>query len=512
MKCRNLVLILGDQLDLHGAALQGVDPAQDIVFMAEVPQESTVVWSHKARIALFLSAMRHFAEELKRRGIFCDYAQLGEHTFPTLKDALTDAIRCRAPDKIIVAEPGEYRIEQMLREVASSIGVGLEVRDDTHFLISRREFAGWASAHPEPRMEQFYRHMRKRSGILMEGAQPRGGKWNYDGENREHFGKEGPGQLPAPPVFPPDTVTRKVIAEVERRFGAHPGDLATFAWPVTRTDALAALKLFIKQRLPDFGRYQDAMWTGEPWLYHSLVSTALNLKLLNPREVIAAAVAALHEGRAPLAAVEGFVRQILGWREFVRGMYWLDMPAMREANHFGHSRRLPAWYWTGNTQMNCMRQAIGQTLKHGYAHHIQRLMITGQFALLAEVAPREVEDWYLAVYVDAVEWVELPNVAGMALYANGGRFTSKPYIASGAYIDRMSNYCSGCRYRPEEKAGSRACPVTTLYWHFLDKHADQLAQNPRTALMAASVAKLKGEARAAMREQAALTLSRLDSL
>jgi deoxyribodipyrimidine photolyase-related protein len=293
-----------------------------------------------------------------------------------------------------------------------------------------------------------------------------------------------------------------VITLVRHRFPQHPGSLETFGWPVTRADALQALQDFIQHRLPTFGQYQDAMWTGMPFGWHSLLSAALNLKLLDPREVIAAAVAAWHDGAAPLPGVEGFVRQILGWREFIRGVYWLDMPGMLEANHFDHQRPLPSWYWTGDTDMNCLRETITQTLRHGYAHHIQRLMVTGNFALLAGIAPRAVHEWYLAVYVDAVEWAELPNTAGMALYANGGRFTSKPYIASGAYIQRMSNYCSGCRYDPKIKTGPRACPYTTLYWNFLDRHEPAFSRNPRTALMARNITRLTTAERGAIRAAA----------
>jgi deoxyribodipyrimidine photolyase-related protein len=275
---------------------------------------------------------------------------------------------------------------------------------------------------------------------------------------------------------------------------------------------LRALQAFVTERLLSFGRYQDAMWTDEPFLYHSRISAAMNVKLLNPREVIAAVVDAFQAGRVPIESAEGFVRQVLGWREFVRGVYWLDMPGMREANHFRHSRKLPEWYWTGDTQMSCMKQAIGQTLKHGYAHHIQRLMVTGIFGLLAEIEPKELEDWYLAVYIDAIDWVELPNVAGMALFANAGRFTSKPYVASGQYIKRMSNYCTGCRYRPEAKIGNDACPFTTLYWHFLDRNEEMLAGNPRTSLMAGHISRMPAADRAALRARAATTLHGLNAL
>ena len=318
--------------------------------------------------------------------------------------------------------------------------------------------------------------------------------------------------MPPPLRFEPDAITREVIAEVDTRFAGHPGATAAFDWPVSREQALAALADFIEHRLELFGPHQDAMWTGQPWLWHARISAAMNLKLISPREVIAAAVSAWRARGLPLQSVEGFVRQVIGWREFIRGMYWLDMPGLREANHYGHRRALPRWYWSGDTQMACMRAVVSQTMKHGYAHHIQRLMVTGQFALLAEIEPQQVEDWYLAVYVDAVEWVELPNVAGMTLYANGGRFTSKPYVASGAYIQRMSNYCDGCRYSPSVRSGEAACPVTVLYWHFLDRHEATFAANPRTALMAKNLAKLPPDERVAIRARAAQMLEQLDAL
>jgi deoxyribodipyrimidine photolyase-related protein len=296
-------------------------------------------------------------------------------------------------------------------------------------------------------------------------------------------------------------IPRDVFALVEKYFPDHPGSLADFNWPVTRADALIAMQDFIEHRLQNFGHYQDAMWQDQPFLHHALLSTSLNLKLLDPREVVAAAEEARQQHRLPLAAVEGFIRQIIGWREFIRGMYWFDMPNMAEANHFQHQRDLPTWYWSGDTQMNCMRQVIGQTLRYGYAHHIQRLMVTGMFGILAEVEPKQLAAWYLAVYVDAIEWVELPNVVGMALYANGGRFTSKPYIASGAYINRMSNYCAGCQYKPEKKSGDDACPITALYWHFLDKHENELASHPRTALMVRNLQRLDQTERKNIRQQ-----------
>ena len=346
----------------------------------------------------------------------------------------------------------------------------------------------------------------------MDGDQPAGGVWNFDAENRKGFGRAGPGRVPLLPDFAPDALTRDVLDLVEGRFAGHPGDLAGFNWPVTREQALRALDDFIEHRLPLFGRHQDAMWTHMNVGWHALLSSSLNLKLLAPLEVIRAAERAWRERDLDLPSVEGFVRQILGWREFMRGVYFLRMPELKSANHFGHTRALPRWYWSADTHMNCMRNCIGQTLDQGYSHHIQRLMVTGMFGVIAEIVPREVCDWYLAVYVDAVEWVELPNTHGMALFADGGRFTSKPYIASGAYINRMSDFCRGCRYETQARSGPAACPMTTLYWNFLDRHEAELAANPRTEMMVKNLGRMDAGEREAMRRRAAAMLDDLDSL
>jgi len=508
---RNLILILGDQLSHDNPVLAGIDTAQDRVLMIEAAGEATHVWSHRARIALFLSAMRHFAGELRKRGLSVDYVALEDGGGDSLAERLSAALAKAKPRRLLLCEPGEYRLATRITEACDKARVPLSIRPDTHFLCSREDFAAWAKGRRELRMEFFYREMRRRNHVLMQDGKPEGGRWNFDAENRAGFAKGGPGELPQPPRFSPDDITREVLALVERRFPKHPGSLEHFAWPVTRKDALRALADFISHRLPRFGLHQDAMWSGMPFGWHSLLSAALNLKLLDPREVIAAAEQAWRDGAVPLESAEGFIRQILGWREFIRGVYWLDMPGLLEANHFGHERPLPQFYWTGDTPMNCMREAIGQTLSHGYAHHIQRLMVTGNFALLAGINPRLVHEWYLAVYVDAVEWAELPNTAGMALYANGGRFTSKPYIASGAYINRMSNYCGNCRYDPKQKTGPRACPFTTLYWNFLDRHEEAFARNQRTVLMARNAARLSAAERAAIRQAAGNILETIHS-
>jgi deoxyribodipyrimidine photolyase-related protein len=336
----------------------------------------------------------------------------------------------------------------------------------------------------------------------MDGKLPIGGQWNFDTENRASFGKHGPGVVPAPCRFEPDAITLEVIDLVNRYFAQHAGSVDSFGWPVDREQALKALDDFIRHRLPHFGLYQDAMWQGEAWLFHSHIASALNLKLLNPREVIAAAEDAYAKGDAPLAGVEGFIRQILGWREYVRGIYWTQMPEYLERNELQASAHLPAFYWTGETDMACLRDAIVQTLNHGYAHHIQRLMVTGLYALLLGVDPKQVHAWYLGVYVDAVEWVELPNTLGMSQFADGGLMASKPYVASGKYIDRMSNHCKGCKFNPAESTGDKACPFTTLYWDYLNTHANTLAKNPRMLMQLKNLNRLTDETRLLIAKQA----------
>ena len=510
---RRLVLVLGDQLSFDNAALADFDPAQDTVLMIEAASEGMTVWSHKARIALFLSAMRHFALEIGERGWPFIYIRLDDPLPGGFAERLQATLRQHQPLALYVAEPGEWRMQQLIEQSCAACETPLRLIDDMHFLCSRTEFAEWAKGKKELRMEFFYRVMRKKHSVLMDAGQPEGGEWNYDSDNRSAFPKKtGPGKIPEPARFAPDALTQEVIALVQTEFADHPGNTDHFIWPVTRAQALTALDKFISTRLTQFGTYQDAMWTDTPFGWHALLSSSLNLHLLSPREVVDAAAAAYRAGTIPLASAEGFIRQILGWREFIRGVYWLDMPKMKEANHYDHQRKLPDFYWTGKTNMACMKDAIDQTLNYGYAHHIQRLMVTGNFALLAELAPQQVGDWYLAVYIDAIEWVELPNTAGMALHALGTRFTSKPYISSGAYIKRQSNYCSGCRYDPAERVGSKACPFTTLYWNFIDKHEATLTGNPRTALMAKNITRLSAEERIAIRARAAEMLATPDLL
>lgn len=514
--CRRLVVVLGDQLDRTSSVFDDIDPATDIVWMAEVLEESQVVPSHKVRTAMFLSAMRHFALELRRDGLYCDYTCLGgssdlpERALGTaslgsensLAGQLQRAILRHRPVEVWMVPAGEYRVQTSIEQAVQGFEISLRRCPDRHFYCDPESFVEFAKGRKELRLEYFYRWMRREHSVLMDGERPLGGEWNYDNDNRSSFSKQGPPARPIAADFPPDDLTRQVFADIEQYLGDQPGRLERFDWPVTRDDALRALEDFIAHRLPLFGQYQDAMWQDEPFLYHSRLSAALNLKLLNPREVVAAACNALAEDRAPLNAVEGFVRQILGWREYVRGVYHAYMPEYVDRNELNASQPLPEFYWTGDTPMNCLSSTIRQTWEYGYAHHIQRLMVTGLYSLLLGVRPQEIHRWYLAAYLDAVEWVELPNTLGMSQYADGGIMASKPYVATGKYIQRMSNYCSGCRFAPDQKTGASACPFTTLYWDFLDRHRERLQRNRRMSLQVRNLDRLSESELNSIREAA----------
>ncbi len=510
---RNLILVLGDQLNLDSPLLKNADWQHDAVLMIESAGEAAWVWSHKARIALFLSAMRHFAAALTKAGARVHYQSIEGNKANTLGDALKEAIQQYKPAAVHCTEPGEWRVWGDITAACTEMATPLRIANDTHFLCDLEEFKAWAGVKKELRMEFFYRQMRKKHGVLMDKAgEPEGGQWNYDAANRSSYPKKGPGLIDPPEFFKPDAITKEVLALVGERFKDHPGSLQHFLWPVTRQQALLALDRFIDARLVHFGKYEDAMWTDTPFGWHTILSSSLNLKLINPREVIQRVEAAWRAGDASLEAAEGLIRQILGWREFIRGVYWLDMPKMGTANYFGYKRELPAWYWTGKTKMACMADVVGQTLEYGYAHHIQRLMVMGNFSLLAGLSPQAVSSWFLAVYVDAVEWAELPNVAGMALFANGGRFTSKPYISSGAYIKRMSNYCSHCPYKPDVRVGDNACPFTTLYWNFLMNHQPEFEKNPRTRLMTANLKRIDDAEKKQIQQHAIVILKNIETI
>jgi len=503
---KRLLLIFGDQLDPNSALFDDADPATDLFWMAEVLEESRRVRSHKIRSAFFLSAMRHFRNELRDRGFQVHYHSLrDERPASDFRSALLTDLNQIQPTEIRCVLPGEHHICTLLKELGGLTSIPLHFAPDRHFICAPAEFREHAKGRKSLRMEYFYREMRLKTRLLLDqSAQPEGGKWNYDAANRSAFPKTGPGEIPPHLSFAPDRVSREVLEDVDRHFPGHPGDLDTFDWPVTPWQARQALDDFIANRLPAYGKFQDAMWTGEPWLHHARLSAAMNVKLIDPLTVCQAAEAAwrTQPDRYPLEAVEGFVRQVIGWREYVRGIYWLHMPDYLQRNALEATLPLPSFYWDGKTDMNCLRESIAQTLRYGYAHHIQRLMVTGLFPLLLGVDPVQVHEWYLAVYLDAVEWVELPNTLGMSQYADGGLMASKPYVATGKYIQRMSNYCVGCRYKPDKKTGPDACPFTTLYWDFLLRHRERLAENPRMSLQVRNLERLSAPELDEIRAQA----------
>lgn len=500
-----LVLILGDQLSADIAALKAADKARDILVMAEVTGEGTSVPHHPQKIALILSAMRKFAATLQAGGWSVAYSRLDD---PQNSQTLAGELLRRAAEtgatEVLATKPGEWRVLRDLQDLPLPV----TVLPDDRFLCPEAEFAAWAAGRKQLRMEWFYRDMRRRTGLLMEGDQPAGGQWNYDRDNR----KPAKADLfrPRPRDFAPDETVEEVLALVETRF-PHFGRLRPFRWATDRPGALEALSDFITRRLPTFGAEQDAMLDGEPFLSHALISPYLNLGLLAPLEVCRAAEDAWRNGAVPIAAAEGFIRQIIGWREYVRGIWALRGAEYLTGNALGHDRPLPPLYWGGGTRMACMAAAVAQTRDLAYAHHIQRLMVTGNFALLAGTDPAFVHEWYLSVYIDALEWVEAPNTLGMSQFADGGLLGSKPYVSSGAYIDRMSDHCGGCHYRVKEKTGERACPFNLLYWHFLTRHRERFQGNPRMAQMY-RVWDGKGEGhRATVLADADALLARLDA-
>ncbi len=504
-----LIPVLGDQLSPALSSLADADPATSVILMMEVAEETTYVRHHKAKIALILSAMRHHALALRAAGWTVDYVRLDDpDNSGSFTGEVARAIQRHDPARIVVTEPGEWRVLAAMESWETLFGVPVVIREDSRFVASHAMFNDWAGdGRKGLRMEYFYRAMRRATGLLMDGTDPCGGRWNYDADNRK------PGRAaPAPPAHPryePDTITVEVLALVARRFADHPGSLAHFALPVTVADADAQVAWFLDHALPRFGDWQDAMVTGEPFLFHALVSSSMNLGLVDPLTLCHAVEARYRAGAVPLNAAEGFIRQIIGWREYVRGIYWREGPDYTRRNHLGATRELPGFYWTGDTSMHCMAQALGQTLDHGYAHHIQRLMITGNFALIAGIDPHAVHLWYLEIYVDAYEWVEAPNTVGMSQFADGGLLGSKPYASGGAYIDRMSDYCGRCRYDVKRRTGPDACPFNALYWDFLDRNRDVLGDNQRLAMPYRNWDRFTAASQQEIRDSAAAFLAKL---
>lgn len=503
-----LILILGDQLSPSLSSLRAGCKDTDHVLMVEVAEEATYVRHHKKKLAFVFSAMRHFADELRQAGWRVDYVPLDArgNTGDFSGEVARGLARLKC-DRLVVTEPGEWRVRQAMDGWAQALGVPVDILPDDRFIADHEEFAAWADGRKQLRMEYFYREMRRKTDLLMAGDEPVGGKWNFDADNRKPAKADL--FMPKPPMFAPDGVTEEVLRLVASRFDSHFGELEPFWFGVTRAQAEQAFDAFVEHALPSFGDYQDAMLRGEKFLYHAVVSQYLNAGLLDALEVCRRVERAYHDGHAPLNAVEGFIRQIIGWREYVRGIYWLKMPDYVEENFLKAGRALPDFYWTGETDMACLRAAITQTKEEAYAHHIQRLMVTGNFALLCGVNPQEVHEWYLAVYADAYEWVELPNTLGMSQFADGGVLGSKPYAASGAYINKMSDYCAGCSYDVRKKHGKGACPFNSLYWDFVHRNRDVLGRNPRMGPVYRTWSRMAAETKTAHLEGAAKFLEAL---
>jgi deoxyribodipyrimidine photolyase-related protein len=496
MSGTTLVMVLGDQLSHGLSALKAADPANTIILMTEVMEEATSVRHHKRKIAFLFSAMRHFANELAEKGCTVLYVKLDDpDNSGSFTGELLRAVEAHKPARLVLTEPSEWRVKS-LAETWDEI-VPTTILPDDRFLASHAEFEAWAEGRKALRMEYFYRDMRRKTGLLMNGEEPEGGQWNFDHDNRKAASRDL--LMPHPPRFAPDAITQEVLSLVETRFADHFGSLDGYWYAATRTQALEALAWFCKEALPKFGDFQDAMLRDEKFLYHSLLSQYLNCGLLTPLEICQAVEAEYHAGRAPINAAEGYIRQIIGWREYVRGIYWREGPDYAERNALDANRPLPAFYWTADTQMSCIKACVEQTRDEAYAHHIQRLMVTGTFGLIAGINPHELHEWYLAVYADAFEWVEVPNVVGMSQFADGGLLASKPYAASGAYIDRMSDYCGGCAYKVKLKAGEKACPFNYLYWDFISRHEDRFVKNPRMAQMVRTYQRMTDERKAEIR-------------
>ena len=478
-----LCLLLGDQLSLSLTALQQLDKQRDHIMLAELYTETHYVKHNKLKIALIFSAMRHFAAQLRADGYHVDYYtyQQTKNAFDSFTAIVQHQLKQHAYQQLICTEPGEYRVLHEMQTWQQTCAIDTVILPDNRFFFSTQQMTNWFSQRKEPRMEHFYQFARKHTGLLMDKDKPVGGRFNFDKENRHAWQAGTP--VPEAPRHAPDAITLEVITLVNTEFAEFPGNLDGFNYAVERQQALVALEHFITHKLPQFGQFQDALSDQNNTLFHSLLASYMNIGLLLANEVCAAAIKAYHNQHAPLNAVEGFVRQILGWREYVRGLYWHQGEGYKQQNALQAHTPLPEWFWHAKTNMRCMHKAISHSLHDAYAHHIQRLMIIGNFSLLAGLDVEQVCEWYLAVYIDAFEWVELPNTLGMALYADNGLLASKPYAASANYISKMGDHCQSCRYNPKLITGAKACPYNALYWDFIQRHQQRFAGNPRMALM-----------------------------
>ena len=507
-----LRLILGDQLNYKHSWYQ--QRHNNVYYLVmEMKQETGYVVHHAQKLIGFFAAMYNFAAYLRKHGHNVIHIRINDaHNTQDLERNINNIIAERNIKHFEYQLPDEYRLNEQLKNICSRLAISNKVYDSEHFYTTRTELATLFSGKKTYLMETFYRHMRKKHSVLMDGAEPTGGKWNYDTDNRNPYKGEIP--IPAPMLLQHDYCD--IWIEIEKAGIEYIGQPSAdnFNWPTTRKESLSVLEYFVQHLLPGFGRYQDAMYTGHKYLFHSRLSFAMNVKMISPAEVIEAAVKQWqrHPDHITLADTEGFVRQILGWREYMRGIYWAQMPAFATLNYLGHDKPLPSWYWTGNTKMNCLKHAVNQSLESAYAHHIQRLMVTGNFALLAGIHPDDVDKWYLGIYIDAIEWVEITNTRGMSQFADGGLIGSKPYISGATYIDKMSNYCKSCHYNKAQKTGTGACPFNSLYWHFYERHRELLSKNIRISMMYGTLNKMKPADKAALMEQAQYYLDNIESL
>lgn len=509
---KTLRIILGDQLNHEHSWFD--EKSDDLLYViAEMRQETDYVKHHIQKVVAFFQSMRNFATHLKDNGHQVRYYRISDKDNPNELTALL--LNLISKEKITCFEyqlPDEYRLDVQLKDFCKTLNIESKSFDSEHFYTSRTELAEFFTGKKSLLMESFYREMRKKHNILTLGDLPLGGKWNFDQQNRNKYKEEVP--IPFPLQFGTDV--SEIVNEIETQNIKTIGniDAKNLEWPTSRKQSLEVLEYFCENLLEHFGTYQDALHSGHKYLFHSRISFAMNSKMISPKEVIDAVISYFHKNqdKIEIAQVEGFVRQILGWREYVRGIYWKEMPDYKTKNALENHGKLPDYFWTGKTKMKCLQHALSQSLDTAYAHHIQRLMVIGNFTLLTQTHPDEVDEWYLGVYIDAIEWVELPNTRGMSQYADGGIIATKPYVSSGSYINKMSNYCSGCSYNVKEKLTDNACPFNSLYWHFLDEKKEYFSNNHRMAMMISLLKKMKPAELAATKEKAISLMENIEDL
>ena len=507
---KKLRLILGDQLNAEHAWFNEIDD-NTLYVMMEIKQETQYVLHHAQKVIAIFAAMRAFQNVLKSNGHKVVYLSIADANNKHVFDQnLSDIIKQNKIESFAYQAPDEYRVDVLLKMFVSQLNIPYEMVSTEHFLIERDEaslfFHGgkWL-------MERFYRHMRIKHQVLLDDDQkPIGGQWNYDKDNRKYWNEKPAAPADDRPIHDHSALWAEIKSQNVATMGK-PSE-AVFRWPINRQESLKVLDYFVENSLGNFGPYQDAMHTENFRIFHSLISFSLNVKMLSPAEVITKAEQAYFEKDYPLSAVEGFIRQILGWREFMRGFYWAHMPNMQTVNYFDHQNPLPSWFWDGNTDMNCLKHCITQSLDHAYAHHIQRLMVIGNFALLMGFNPNAVHQWYLGIYIDAFEWVEMPNTLSMSQFSDGGLLATKPYVSSGAYINKMSNYCTDCKYSPKTRIGENACPFNSLYWGFFQKHQDKLSKNPRLGIVNMQLKKMSEPDKKAISQQVALYADNVENM